>query len=72
MEDSTHRNIHISKFIILGVSAKEWKCKDVVLYLQVRKPEIPKNEIFSALGSLIFIEISKKEEVESYLSAERK
>lgn len=74
LEDSTRRNIHTPELTTLGASAKGWIRKDGSLYLhKVGKYEIPADEILSALGiPHIHYEISQKEEIDSYLSEERK
>lgn len=67
-------NIHTPELTTLGASAKGWIRKDGSLYLhKVGKYEIPADEILSALDILhIHYSVSRKEDVDSYLSEERK
>lgn len=66
--------IHTPELTTLGASAKGWIRKEDGLYLhKVGKYEIPSDEILTALGiPHISYQISREDEINSYLSEERK
>lgn len=66
--------IHTPELTTLGASAKGWIRKEDGLYLhKVGKYEIPSDEILTALGiPHISYQISEEDEIDSYLSEERK
>ena len=68
------KDIHTPELTTLGASAKGWIRRGEVLYLhKVGKYEIPANEILEALCiSHIPYSISSNEEINTYLSEERK
>lgn len=74
LKTNIQRNIHTPELTTLGASAKGWIRKGGNLYLhKVGKYEIPADEILSTLGiPHIHYEISKREDIDSYLSEERK
>lgn len=73
-EARIRNNIHTPELTTLGASAKGWIRKEGTLFLhKVGKYEIPADEILTALGiPHIHYHVSQKEELDSYLSEERR